>query len=214
VGLLLADQELGGVGVRVQRVGGDDRPGKVQRLQQGLEGGDLAGGAVDLVLGQHTAGGVVHRGQQVDLAAVVFGASQRLAIDRDCPPPLPLEAVAVAKPGADRCGQGLGVQAAQGPADGGFGRDAVVAGSVVAGAERGTDWLGSLGGPFGDRGHRAGAGKHRGGGHGQDGDQWVAAPTRGSRVGDAGQVGEQVRSLGLLERVGIAQRVKTRWDRG
>jgi len=51
---------------------------------------------------------VVHTGQQVDLAAVVFGASQRLAVDRDCPPPLPLLAVAVAKPGADRCGQGLG----------------------------------------------------------------------------------------------------------
>jgi hypothetical protein len=122
--------------------------------------------------------------------------------------------VAVAQPGADRRGQGLGVQAGKGPADGGLGRDAAVAGGVVAGAERGTDWLGSIGGPFGDRGHRAGAGEHRGGGHGQDGDQWVAAATRGSRVGNRGQVGEQVRSLGLLERVGIAQRVKTRWDRG
>jgi hypothetical protein len=123
--VLLGYQELGGVGVGVQRVGGDDRPGKVQPVQQGLEGGDLAGVA-----------------------------------------------------------------------------------------ERGTDWLGSLGGPFGDRGHRAGTGKHRGGGHGHDGDERVAAATRGSRVGDAGQVGEQVRSLGFLERVGIAQRVKTRWDRG
>jgi hypothetical protein len=89
-----------------------------------------------------------------------------------------------------------------------------VAGGVAAGAERGTDWLGSLGGPFGDRGHRAGTGKYRGGGHGQDGDERMAAATRGSWVGDAGQVGEQVRSLGFLERVGIAQRVKTRWDRG
>jgi len=35
-----------------------------------LEGGDLAGGAVDLALGEHGAGGVVHRGEQVDLAAV------------------------------------------------------------------------------------------------------------------------------------------------
>ena len=48
----------------------------------------------------------------------------------------------------------------------------------------------------------------------QDGDERVAAATRGTRVGDARQVGEQVRSLGFLERVGIAQRVKTRWDRG
>ena len=151
----------------------------------GLEGGDLAGSAVDLALGEHGAGGVVHRGQQVDLAAVASGASQRLAIDRDCPPPLLLllGAVAVAKPGADRFGQGLRVQAAQGPADGGSGRNAVVAGGVAAGAERGTDW-GGRGGPFGDRGHRAGTGKHRGGGHGQDGDEQVAAATRGTRVGD------------------------------
>jgi len=174
--------------VGVERVGGDDRPGKVQPVQQGLEGGDLAGGAVDLALGEHCAGGVVHRGQQVDLAAVAFGASQRLAVDRDCP--ALLGAVAVAKPGADRCGQGLGVQAAQGPADGGFGRDA--SGRALAvGAERGPDVLGSLGGPFGDRGHRAGTSEHCGGGHGQDGDERVEAATRGTRVGDAGQVGEQ-----------------------
>ena len=36
----------------------------------------------------------------------------------------------------------------------------------------------------------------------------------GSGVGDGGQVGEQVRWFGWLERVGIAQRVKARWDRG
>jgi hypothetical protein len=81
----LADQELGSVGVGVERVGGDDCPGQVQPVQQGLEGGDLAGGAVDLALGEHGAGGVVHRGQQVDLAAVASGAAQRLAVDRDLP---------------------------------------------------------------------------------------------------------------------------------
>jgi hypothetical protein len=54
----------------------------------------------------------------------------------------------------------------------------------------------------------------RGGGHGQDGDERLAAATRGTRVGDAGQVGEQVQSLGFLERVGITPRVKTRWERG
>jgi hypothetical protein len=41
-----------------------------------------------------------------------------------------------------------------------------------------------------------------GGGHG------------GSRVSDGGQVGEQVWWFGFLERVGIAQRVKARRDRG
>jgi hypothetical protein len=127
VGLRAGDQKLGSVGVGVERVGGDDCPGQVQPVQQGLEGGDLAGGAADLALGQHCAGGVVHRGQQVDLPAVAFGAAQRLAVDRDCLAAL-LGAVAVAKPGADRRGQGLRVQAAQGLADGGLGRDAVVVG--------------------------------------------------------------------------------------
>jgi hypothetical protein len=79
----------------------------------------------------------------------------------------------------------VGVQPAEGAADGGLGGDQEAAGEwVVAGAERGPDWLG------------------------------VAAAAGRSRVGDGGQVGEQVRGLGFLERVGIAQRVKTRWDRG
>jgi hypothetical protein len=53
---------------------------------------------------------VVHRGQQVDLPAVgVGGAAQRLAIDRDCPA-VPRGVVAVGQPGADRCGQGVGVK--------------------------------------------------------------------------------------------------------
>jgi hypothetical protein len=54
-------------------------------------------------LGQHHAGGVVHRGEQVDLAAVgwVAGAAQGLAVDRDRPPaPLPpLTPVTVGQPG-------------------------------------------------------------------------------------------------------------------
>jgi hypothetical protein len=88
VGLLAGDQELGGVGVGVQRVGGDDHASQVQAVQQGLEGRDLAGGAVDLALGEHRAGGVVHRGHQVDLAAVgCAGTAERLAVDRDGPPP-------------------------------------------------------------------------------------------------------------------------------
>jgi hypothetical protein len=153
-------------------------------------------------LGQHGAGGVVHRGQQVDLPALrVPGATQRLAIDRDCPAvPLP----AAGKPGADRCGQGVGVKPAERAANGGLGRDAVVVRAIAAGAERGTDWLGSVGGPFGDRGNRAGAAQDRSGGHGQDGDERMAAATGGSRVGDGGQGGEQVRRFGFLERVGIA----------
>jgi hypothetical protein len=36
----------------------------------GLKGGHLTRGTVDLALGKHRAGGVVHRGEQVELAAV------------------------------------------------------------------------------------------------------------------------------------------------
>ena len=86
--LLAGNEELGGVGVRVEGIGGHHPLGKVQALQQRPEARDFAGGAVDLALRQHRTAGVVHRGEQVDLAAVwgVSGAGQGLAIDRDRPP--------------------------------------------------------------------------------------------------------------------------------
>jgi hypothetical protein len=170
VGLLVGDQELGGLRVGLECVGGDHHIGQVEVGQQWLQAGDLAGGAADLALGQHRAAGVVHTGQQVDLVAVVAGAAQRLAVHGHRPrPPRWLRsavAVAVGEPGADGAGEGLRVQAGQGPADGGLGRDGEVAGGVVAGT--GPDRLGSIGGPLGDRGHRPGAGQDRGGGDGQD----------------------------------------------
>jgi hypothetical protein len=86
----------------VQRVGGDHHASQVQAGQQWLEGGNLARRAADLLLGQHGAGGVIHRGEQVDTAAVAAGASQRFAVDRDRPSPLIM--VAVGKPCADRSG--------------------------------------------------------------------------------------------------------------
>jgi hypothetical protein len=43
-------EEPGGVGVGVQRVGGDHGAGQVQADQQRPEGGDLTRGAVDLTL--------------------------------------------------------------------------------------------------------------------------------------------------------------------
>jgi hypothetical protein len=145
--------------VGLQRVGGDHRCGEVEVGQQRGEGGDLARCAVDLALGQHRAVGVVHHGQQVDLAAVccASGAAQRLAVDRDRPSP-PIMAVgmgmAAGKPAADHRGQGLGVQPGKGAADRGLGGHRPVAGEgVAAGAERGTDRLGRVGGPLGDRCH-------------------------------------------------------------
>jgi len=62
--------------------------GEVQAVQQRPEPGDLTCGGLDVGLGQDHAGGVVHRGEQVDLrVGVVAAAAQGLAIDRDRPPP-------------------------------------------------------------------------------------------------------------------------------
>jgi hypothetical protein len=120
---------------------------------------------------------VVHAGQQVHRATVAAywaGAAQGLAVHRyrlGTPPPVLAQTVPVGQPTADGAGQGVGVQAGERPADGGLGWDGEVAGGVVAGAQRDPDRLGHVGGPFGDRGKRAGAGQDRGGGQPQDGDQ-------------------------------------------
>jgi hypothetical protein len=143
VRLFLGDQELGGVGVGVQGIGGDHHPGKVQVVQQRPQRGDLTGSAVDLALGQHGAGGQVHRGQQVDLAALrIGGAAQGLAVDRHGAP-APARAVTVGQPRTDRCGQGLRVQATQGPADGGLGRGDPVVGTSSSPARTPTGSSGS-----------------------------------------------------------------------
>jgi len=73
VGLLCGHQELGGGGVGLERVGGDHHAGQLQAFQQRGEGGDLLGRAADLLLGQHRAGGVVHRGEQVHRPAIAIG---------------------------------------------------------------------------------------------------------------------------------------------
>jgi hypothetical protein len=126
-------------------------------------------------------------------------------------------AVAGTQPGADRGGQGLGVKPAERAADGGLGRDHEAAGERIAtGAERGTNWLGRVGGPFGDRGKRPGTRQHRGRRQGQDGDQRVAAARARPGIGDGSQVGEQVRWFGMSQRAAITQRSQPRrdWDRG
>jgi hypothetical protein len=192
--------------------------------QQRGERGNFLGGAADLALGQHRAGGVVHRRQQVHRAAVgggPVGAAQGLAVHGNRPPagggsgtlPFPLP---VGQPGADGAGQGVGVQARQGSADGGLGRDGEVAGGVVAGAKRGPDRLGRIGGPLGGRGDRPGTGQDRGDGQAQDGDQRVTATTGSSRIRDTGQVGQQMRGFGVgeLAGVGAGERDEGGWDGG
>jgi hypothetical protein len=147
------------------------------------------------------------------------GAAQRLAVHGYGPPPAGPgnhgRPVPVGQPGADGAGQLLWVQVGKGAADGGLGGDGEVAGSVTAGAQRGPDRLGRIGGPFGDRGDRPRAGQHRGGGQTKDGDQGVAAATGRSRIGDGGEVGQQVRGVGVLERtrVGRGEKGQGGWDR-
>jgi hypothetical protein len=75
---------------------------------------------------------------------------------------------------------------------------------ALAGAQRGPDRLGRVGGPLGDRGDRPCPGQHRGGRQGQDGDQRVAAATGTARVGDGGKVGQQVWGFGVLELAAVA----------
>jgi len=162
---------------------------------------------------------MVHRSQQMNLPAVAAGAPQGLAVDGHGPPPAGPgrhgRPVLVGQPGADGAGQRIWVQAGKGAADGGLGRDGEVAGGVVADAQRGPDRLGRVGGPFGDRSDRPGAGQDRGGGQGEDGDQGVAAATGRSRVGDGGEVGQQVRGVGVLQlaRVGMGEVGEGGWDR-
>jgi hypothetical protein len=122
--------------------------------------------------------------------------------------------VPVGQPGADSNGERVWVQAGKGPADGGLGGDGEVAGDVAASAQRGPDGLRRIGSPFGDGGDRPGAGQHRGGGQAQDGDQPVAPATGRSRVGDGGEVGQQVRGFTVLEGVGVAEVGQGGWDRG
>ena len=186
VRLLAGDQELGGLGVGLEGVGGDHDAGEVQWGQQRGEGGDLLGRAADLVLGQHRAAGVVHRRQQVHRAAVAVwwvGAAQRLAVDRHRPPP-----AGSAGPGPRSRSAS---QAPTATASASTSRRARVrrmvasAGTPGGRGRRGgrrarPGRAGRVGGPLGDRGDRARPGQHRSGRQGQDRDQWVAAAT-GSR---------------------------------
>jgi hypothetical protein len=201
--------------VGLQCVGRDHRAGQVEVGQQRGEPGDFARGAVDLALGEHGAGGMVHRGQQMDLPAVASGAPQRLAVDRDRPPSMRLAGtVPVSEPRADHGGQRRRVHAREGPADRGLGRHHPPVGSITASAERGTHRLRGVRGPLSDRGHRPGAGQDRSGGHGKDRDQRMAAATAPSRVVDRGEVGEQMRRFSWSQQVGVGELGQGGWDRG
>ena len=99
--------------------------------------------------------------------------TQRLAVDRDRTSTL-AGAVAVGKPRPDRRGECVGVQAGEGPADGGLGRRCPVTGErIAAGPKRGTHGLGRVDGPLGDGGDRPRTRHDRSSGQPQNGDQRV-----------------------------------------
>jgi hypothetical protein len=104
-------------------------------------------------LGQDDAGGVVHHGEQMHLAAVVAsGAAEGLAVDCDRTPPL-AGIVTVDQPRADDGGYRVRLQTGEGPPDRGFGRHPSVPGEgILPGAKGGTDGLVGVGGPLSDRG--------------------------------------------------------------
>ena len=92
--------------------------------------------------------------------------AQGLAVDRDgrSSSIVVVVVVAVTKPGADHGGQGLGVKPTKRAANRGLGRDRPAPGKgIAAGTQRGSDRLGGISGPLGDRGQRPCTGQHRGG---------------------------------------------------
>jgi hypothetical protein len=120
----------------------------------------------------------------------------------------------IGQPRADHPGQDLGVQAGQAPADGGLGGHHPVVGCLAAGAQRRPHRLWGIRGPLGDRGEGTSAGQHRRGGHGQDRNQRMPPPTGRARVADGGQVGQQVRDVGVAERLSAIQLGERGRDRG
>ena len=119
----------------------------------------------------------------------------------------------IGQPRADHPGQDLGVQAGQAPADGGLGGHHPVVGSLAAGAQRRPHGCGA------SAAHSAIAAKER-----APVSTAAAAMARiaisgcrrpvGARVADGGQVGQQVRDVGVAERLGAIQLGERGRDRG
>jgi hypothetical protein len=217
VGLLAGDGELGGGGVGVQHVGGDHGADQLQSGQQRLEGGDLARGAVDPALGEDDAGGVVHRGQQVGLPPSAARRAPRRVLPSTATarrrwsgwsrsashaPIAAASASGSTRARVRRIVVSVGTARTQRPVRGSrrvpsaarTGWGASAAHSAIAAIDR--------------------ARQDRGSGEHQDGDQWMPAPGAGPGVGDGGEVGQQVGSLGWSERISVAQDVQAWRDQG
>jgi len=172
VRLLFRDKELGVLALGVQRVGGDDAPGQVQRLEQRREPGDLVGLAVHPDLAEHNTTALIEGGQQVHrlaVAAGMTGAAHRLAVHRHRPPGARAVSCGLAdglqpriQPGPDSSIQRVRVGRFQHAADGGLIRRHEPPGQrITADAQSGQDQRRRVRDPFADRGERRRPGQHR-----------------------------------------------------
>lgn len=102
----------------MHRVAGDGGSCQVgDAVQQRLEAGDLVRLLADVQQGRDQAGGVLQRGEQVDLAALRSGrAAQAFAVHCEAAQPARLRA-AVGEPASDRPVQRVAVDAGQQPPD-------------------------------------------------------------------------------------------------
>ncbi len=116
----LAPQEILGVlALGAQCVAGDDCSGQFSdAVQQRLEAGDFVGLLANVQLGQDQAGGVLDRGEQVNLSALCLAcAAQALAVDRQAARCGGVGWAAVRQPTADSPVQRVAVDAGQQPTD-------------------------------------------------------------------------------------------------
>jgi hypothetical protein len=198
--VLVGDQPVGVLTLGVRCVGRHHLPSEVQPLQQRLEPGDLVGGGLDVGLAQDHAAGVVLGREQVNLRlAVVAAAAEGLAVDRDRPTPRRLGWgwVLVGQPAADDQVQRVRVDAGQHAAHGRLGGwPPDPAQRVAAHPECGQDRPRRISSPLADRGQGSGAGQHRGDRHGQHHAQRMLSAAPLARVGDLGEILEQVTALG------------------
>ena len=169
--LLDGDHELGVLALGVQRIGGDDAPGQLQRLQQRREPGDLVGLAVHRGLGEHDARVLIEGGQQVHRLAVaggMTGAPHRLAVHGHRPPGTLAASCCLAgglqpriQPGPDGGIERVRVRRFQDAADGGLIRRLEPPGQrITADAQSSQDLRRRVRDPFTDRGERPRPGQH------------------------------------------------------
>src|SRR5512135_1627245 len=100
----------GGGLLGVRGIGGDDRAGQLQGVEQGGQPGRLAGLRAHVHLAEHHTVVVVDRGQQVAGRIRPTGAAPGLAVDCDVPAPLAGRCRALLRPRPEQGVEGVGVK--------------------------------------------------------------------------------------------------------